>query len=49
MLCGTERKEVLERLNILNTSNDGFYIANEDLKGIVSDSDIRELVYAFRD
>ncbi len=32
MLCGTERKEALERLNILNTSNDGFYIANEDLK-----------------
>ena len=32
MLCGTERKEALDRLNILNTSNDGFYIANEDLK-----------------
>lgn len=32
MLCGTERKEAIERLNILNTSNDGFYIANEDLK-----------------
>lgn len=32
MLCGTERKDALERLNILNTSNDGFYIANEDLK-----------------
>ncbi len=32
MLCGTERKEAIERLDILNTSNDGFYIANEDLK-----------------
>lgn len=32
MLCGTERKDALERLNILNASNDGFYIANEDLK-----------------
>lgn len=32
MLCASERKEAMERLNILNTSNDGFYIANEDLK-----------------
>ena len=32
MLCGTDRKEALERLSILNSSNDGFYIANEDLK-----------------
>lgn len=32
MLCGTERKDALERLEILNTSNDGFFIANEDLK-----------------
>lgn len=32
MLCGTERKDALDRLNILNSSNDGFYIANEDLK-----------------
>lgn len=32
MLCGTERKEALDRLSILNASNDGFYIANEDLK-----------------
>lgn len=32
MLCGTERKDAIERLNILNSSNDGFYIANEDLK-----------------
>ncbi len=32
MLCSTERKEALERLNILNESNDGFYIASEDLK-----------------
>lgn len=32
MLCATEKKEALDRLKILNTSNDGFYIANEDLK-----------------
>lgn len=32
MLCGTDRKEAMERLQILNQSNDGFYIANEDLK-----------------
>lgn len=32
MLCSSDRKEALDRLNILNTSNDGFYIANEDLK-----------------
>lgn len=32
MLCASERKEALDRLSILNTSNDGFYIANEDLK-----------------
>lgn len=32
MLCATDKKEALDRLNILNTSNDGFYIANEDLK-----------------
>lgn len=32
MLCGTDRKDALERLNILQNSNDGFYIANEDLK-----------------
>lgn len=32
MLCSTDRKEALERLDILNKSNDGFYIANEDLK-----------------
>jgi ATP-dependent DNA helicase RecG len=32
MLCSTERKEAMERLNILNESNDGFYIASEDLK-----------------
>lgn len=32
MLCASDRKEALDRLNILNTSNDGFYIANEDLK-----------------
>lgn len=32
MLCGTDKKEALDRLKILNASNDGFYIANEDLK-----------------
>lgn len=32
MLCASERKEALDRLSILNKSNDGFYIANEDLK-----------------
>lgn len=32
MLCATDKQEALDRLNILNTSNDGFYIANEDLK-----------------
>lgn len=32
MLCATDKKEAMERLNVLNSSNDGFYIANEDLK-----------------
>ena len=32
MLCATEKQEALDRLNILNQSNDGFFIANEDLK-----------------
>lgn len=32
MMCGTEKKEALDRLEILNKSNDGFYIASEDLK-----------------
>lgn len=32
MLCGTDKKEALDRLQILNESNDGFYIANEDLR-----------------
>ena len=32
MLCGTDRKEAMDRLQILNQSNDGFFIANEDLK-----------------
>lgn len=32
MICSSEKKEAAERLNILNKSNDGFYIANEDLK-----------------
>lgn len=31
-MCGTENKVAKERLEILNKSNDGFYIANEDLK-----------------
>ncbi len=31
-VCGTESKEARERLEILNKSNDGFYIASEDLK-----------------
>ncbi|NLG04981.1 MAG: ATP-dependent DNA helicase RecG, partial [Clostridia bacterium] len=31
-LSGSDRKEKLERLNILSRSNDGFYIAEEDLK-----------------
>lgn len=32
MLCASDSKEVLNRLEILNSSNDGFEIANEDLK-----------------
>ncbi len=32
MMCGKDSKEARERLEILNKSNDGFYIANEDLK-----------------
>lgn len=31
-VCGTHSKEAKERLEILNKSNDGFYIAGEDLK-----------------
>ena len=31
-LCTSDKKEATERLQILNQSNDGFYIANEDLK-----------------
>lgn len=31
-VCGTRSKEARERLEILNKSNDGFYIAEEDLK-----------------
>lgn len=31
-LCGNENKDALKRLEILNKSNDGFFIANEDLK-----------------
>ena len=32
MMCGNENSNNMKRLEILNTSNDGFYIANEDLK-----------------
>lgn len=32
MLCSSENKDALDRLEILNKSNDGFFIANEDLK-----------------
>lgn len=31
-VSSNEKKETMERLNILNRSNDGFYIASEDLK-----------------
>lgn len=31
-VCGTQSKTAKERLDILNKSNDGFYIAEEDLK-----------------
>jgi len=31
-VCGTQSREAKERLAILNKSNDGFYIAEEDLK-----------------
>ncbi|HBA62655.1 MAG TPA: ATP-dependent DNA helicase RecG, partial [Lachnospiraceae bacterium] len=31
-MSGSKTKETKERLEILNCSNDGFYIANEDLK-----------------
>lgn len=32
MLCASDKQEAIDRLDILNKSNDGFYIANEDLK-----------------
>ena len=32
MVSGNDRPETMERLDILNRSNDGFYIASEDLK-----------------
>lgn len=32
MLCATDKQDALDRLAILDASNDGFYIANEDLK-----------------
>lgn len=31
-MTGSKKKETMERLEVLNRSNDGFYIANEDLK-----------------
>lgn len=31
-VSGSDKKQTMERLNILNESNDGFYIASEDLK-----------------
>ncbi len=31
-VSSTDKKETMERLKILNSSNDGFYIANEDLR-----------------
>ena len=32
MVNGSGGKDTMERLDILNRSNDGFYIASEDLK-----------------
>jgi ATP-dependent DNA helicase RecG len=32
MLCSSDNDSARERLDILNKSNDGFFIANEDLK-----------------
>ena len=31
-MTSDERPEIMERLNVLNKSNDGFYIASQDLK-----------------
>lgn len=31
-MSGTDQKEVMERLSVIGQSNDGFHIANEDLK-----------------
>lgn len=31
-MTGSKKKETMQRLEVLNKSNDGFYIANEDLK-----------------
>lgn len=31
-ICGKETKEAMERLEVMNQSNDGFFIANEDLR-----------------
>jgi len=32
LVCGNRTKETMERLEVMNRSNDGFYIAGEDLK-----------------
>lgn len=32
MVCGKEDEETMERLNVLKESNDGFFIANEDMR-----------------
>lgn len=32
MMSGTKKQDTIERLNIMNQSNDGFFIASEDLK-----------------
>ena len=31
-MTSSKKKETMQRLEVLNKSNDGFYIANEDLK-----------------
>ena len=32
LICGKQNEESMERLRVLENSNDGFYIAGEDLK-----------------
>ena len=31
-MTSSKKKETMQRFEVLNKSNDGFYIANEDLK-----------------